>query len=121
MGIMGFAKFGGFVMLNDIEGTGFSAPTGRALGQENRAAALASLIASAGLALAIIIAVTVVSAGIAHASVASNVIDDEGSLFAVALLLGVLFIGMGGLTILTMPGDRPKIQKHVDRSHPTVA
>ena len=44
-------------------------------------------------------AATVVSVGIARANVADNVIDNEGSLFAVALVLGLLFIGMGGLTI----------------------
>ncbi len=33
----------------------------------------------------------------------SNVIDNESGLFAIALLLGLLFIGMGGLTILSLP------------------
>ena len=52
---------------------------------------------------AIIVIATVVSVGIARADVVGNVIDNEASLFAVALLLGLLFIGMGGLTILTLP------------------
>ena len=30
-------------------------------------------------------------------------IDNEGGLFAIALLLGLLFLGMGGLTILSLP------------------
>jgi hypothetical protein len=44
-----------------------------------------------------------VSVGIARADVASNVIDNEGGLFVVALVLGLLFIGVGGLTILSLP------------------
>lgn len=108
-------------MRNDIGENGFSAPTGHRLGQERRTVALATLITSAGLAVAIVVAATVVSVGIAHASVASNVIENEGGLFAIALLLGVLFIGMGGLTMLTMPSARPKHHKASDHTHPTVA
>jgi hypothetical protein len=95
-------------MSKHIEGTGFIGPTGRALGNERRTVALAELVATAALAFAIIVLATVVSVGIARADVASNVIDNEGSLFAVALLLGLLFIGMGGLTILTLPDDKSK-------------
>jgi len=50
----------------------------------------------------------VVSVGIARANVVGNVIDNEGSLFTVALLLGLIFIGMGGLTVFTLPGHKPK-------------
>jgi hypothetical protein len=32
--------------------------------------------------------------------VADGVIDNEGGLFAVALLLGLLFIGIGGFSLL---------------------
>lgn len=107
---------------NNIE-AGFTAPTGRTLGQERRTVALAALIASAGLALCTIVAATVVSVGIARASVADGVIDNEGGLFAAALLLGLLFIGMGGLTMLTLPGNKRKIQKPSDStpSHTTLA
>jgi hypothetical protein len=110
-------------MRHNIEGTGFSAPADRKLGNERRSVALAALIASAALALSTIVAATVVSVGIARANVAGNVIDNEGSLFALALLLGVLFIGMGGLSILTLPGDRLKSHKHSDStgSHTTLA
>lgn len=108
-------------MRNGNQGTGFSAPADHLLGQERRSVALAALVATAGLTLAIIVAATAVSVGIARASVASNVIDNEGGLFAIALLLGLLFIGMGGLTVLTLPGDKPKQPDHSDRSHPTIA
>jgi hypothetical protein len=86
-----------------IERSGFTAPPDHGLGHERRHVAVAALIASAALAFATIVAATVVSVGIARASVVSNVIDNEGSLFAVALVLGLLFIGMGGLTILSLP------------------
>ena len=95
-------------MNKHIEGAGFTAPTGHELGNERHTVALAALIATVALAISTIVAATVVSVGIARASVAGNVIDNEGSLFAVALLLGLLFIGMGGLTILALPGDQPK-------------
>jgi len=65
--------------------------------------ALADLVASLALAASTLIAATVVSIGIARADVAGNVIDNEGGLFVVALVLGLLFIGMGGLTILSLP------------------
>ena len=109
-------------MNKHIEGAGFAAPSGHELGNERRTVALAALIATVALAISTIVAATVVSVGIARASVASNVIDNEGSLFAVALLLGLLFIGMGGLTILTLP-HRPKGHKHSDSTphHPTIA
>jgi len=105
-----------------IADTGFAAPTGHPLGQERGTVAIAALIATVTLAISTIVAATVVSVGIAHAGVADNVIDNEGSLFAVALLLGLLFIGMGGLTILTLP-HRSKRHQHSDSTphHPTIA
>ena len=90
-------------MRTPIDGSGFTAPTDHALGHERRRVAVASLIASAALAFATVVVVAVVSVGIARANVVDNVIDNEGSLFAVALLLGLLFIGMGGLTMLSLP------------------
>ena len=82
-----------------IEDTGFTAPAEHKLGEERRSVALAALIASAALAISILVAATVVTIGIAHASVADGVIDNEGGLFAAALLLGLVFIGIGGFTI----------------------
>jgi threonine/homoserine/homoserine lactone efflux protein len=83
-------------------------PAHRKFGSEHQTAAVAELLATITLAVCTIVAATVVSMGIAHADVASNVIDNEGGLFAIALVLGLLFIGMGGLTILSMPYDRHK-------------
>jgi amino acid transporter len=91
-------------MLNNlrdkIENTGFTAPAGRSLGQECRTVALAAVIASVVLAISTIVAATMVSVGIARASAADGVIDNEGTLFAVALLLGLVFIGIGGFALL---------------------
>jgi hypothetical protein len=95
-------------MRHDIDSPGFTAPNGRALGNERRTVALIELVAIVGLALSTIVAATVVSVGIARANVVGNVIDNEGSLFTVALLLGLIFIAMGGLTAFTLPGHKPK-------------
>jgi len=95
-------------MRKTIRSTGFMPPAHRKLGNEQRTAALAELVAGIALAICTVVAATVVSIGIAHADVASNVIDNEGGLFAIALVLGLLFIGMGGLTILSMPHSRHK-------------
>jgi hypothetical protein len=87
---------------------GFTPPIGRALGGERRTAVLAELVAAIGLVLCILVAATVVSIGVARADVAANVIDNEGGLFAIALLLGLLFIGLSGLTVLSLPHPRHK-------------
>jgi hypothetical protein len=92
-------------MRDNIKDTGFTAPASRSLGHERRTVAIAALIASAALAISTIVAATVVSVGIARANVADGVIDNEGGLFAVALLLGLIFIGIGGFAILP-PRDR---------------
>jgi hypothetical protein len=97
-----------FVMRTVIRPTGFTPPTNRTLGSERRTVAAAELIASIGLAVSTLVAATMVSIGIARADVASNVIDNESGVFAVALLLGLLFIGMGGLTFLSLPHHRHK-------------
>jgi hypothetical protein len=86
-------------MRTPLEDTGF---TQRA---EPRSAAFPELLASAGLALATIVTAIVITAGVAHAGVADGVVGNEGSVFAVALVLGLAFIGIGGLTL---PGSRPK-------------
>lgn len=86
-----------------LQPAGFMPPAERVLGRERRNVAIAQLVTTIALALCTILAVTVVSVGIAHADVVGNVIDNESSLFAIALLLGLLFIGLGGLTVLSMP------------------
>lgn len=98
-------------MRTPLQTNGFSPRAGRKLGRERRTATFAELVASLGLALSTLIAVTVVSAGIARADVAMNVmnvIDNETGLFALALIVGLLFAAMGGLTLLSLPGHKHK-------------
>jgi hypothetical protein len=93
-------------MRTRISSEGFTPPGKRTLGTEHRAVATAEFIASIGLALCTLVAATVVSVvsvGVARADVVSGVIDNEGGVFAIALLLGLLFIGMGGVTIISLP------------------
>jgi hypothetical protein len=87
-------------MRTPLENTGFMPPA-----EERRSPALAELIASVVLALGTIVTAIVVTPGVARASVADGVVGNEGSVFAIALVLGLAFIGMGGLTL---PGSRPK-------------
>jgi hypothetical protein len=87
-------------MWKGTDSTGFTPPLTRRLGFERHAVALAELVASIGLALATVIAATAVTVGIARADVATNIIDNESSFFAVALLLGLAFIAIGGLAVL---------------------
>jgi hypothetical protein len=94
-------------MRKPIAPTGFSAPATRALGDERRNVAYAELIATAGLMLGIVVAAIVVSAGIANADVGAGAIDNDGTVFAMALLLGLLFIACGGWAVLPRRrGDR---------------
>lgn len=98
-------------MPKHIERTGFAPPPGHALGRERRTVAVAELVASVGLALSTLIAVTAVTMGVARASGVGDVIENEGSIFAIALILGALFVAMGGLTVLTLPSQRPRRRK----------
>src|SRR6478735_662256 len=83
-----------------ITSAGFAPPANRKLGADHRTVAIAEFIASLSLAVSILV---VVSVSVARADVVSGVIDNEGGVFAIALLLGLLFIGMGGVTIVSLP------------------
>jgi len=83
---------------------GFQGPEGPAPAGESRRVVIAELAAVAGLTIATVIAVTAVSVGIARASVVDGIIDNDGTLFTVALLLGLAFIAVGGLSLF--PGAR---------------
>ena len=95
-------------MRKPIAQTGFNAPATHALGGERRSVAFAELIATVGLLLATVVAAIVVSAGIARADVGAGVIDSDGTVFAMALLLGLVFIACGGWAVL--PRSRGKIR-----------
>jgi hypothetical protein len=66
----------------------------------SRPVASVELIATVALALSTLIAVTIVSIGIARADVFGAHADTEGAPFAIALFIGLLLSAMGGLTAL---------------------
>jgi hypothetical protein len=72
-------------------------PSGRALAVE--------LVATAGLAISLVIAMTAVSIGIARAETFGAIGEPDGASLALALFLGLLFAGMGGLTALFTYGS----------------
>ncbi len=71
---------------------------------------LAELIASVALVVSIAIAATAVSIGIARAGVLDPVADDGGR-FAVAMLLGLVLVGMGALTAIVTRAGLPAKQR----------
>ena len=101
-----------FAMRKRTLSAGFNSPANRKLGTGHRTVAIAELIASVVLVLSTLIAATVVSVGVARADVVSGVIDNEGGVFAIALLLGLLFIGMGGVTIISLPNPSRHRKTH---------
>jgi hypothetical protein len=85
--------------------TGFRGPADPAVpGVESRRVILAELATIVGLTIATVIAATAVSVGIARASALDGVIDNDGGLFVIALVLGLVFAAIGGLSLL--PGER---------------
>ena len=92
-------------MLKDRKIAGFRDPAAPgARGVESRRAVFTELAAIVGLTIATVIAATAVSVGIARASVVDGVLDNDGGLFTIALLLGLAFVAVGGLSLL--PGER---------------
>jgi hypothetical protein len=79
-------------------GWGHDAP--RACGPKHRSIACVELITTAALALSTAVAVTAVSIGIARADAVGAVTNGDGAPFAIALFLGLLLSGMGGLTAI---------------------
>lgn len=94
-------------MSSNFENAGFAEPVERALVKERRGLVLAELFAIGGLVVSTLVAATVISMGVARAGVADGVIDNEGGLFAIALVLGLVFIAVGGFSLLP-----PHQQRH---------
>jgi hypothetical protein len=87
-------------MRRHCDQTGFSAPAARALGGERRNAVVAELVATVALTFGTAVAIIVVSAGLARADVGASVVGSDAGIFAFALLLGIAFIGLGGVAML---------------------
>jgi hypothetical protein len=87
--------------------TGFIVPQNRPIYGETRLVELATV---AALVVSTVVAFGAITVGVAHAGVADGVVGNEGSLFTVALVLGLIFIGIGGLSIL--PPRRTRRHRH---------
>jgi hypothetical protein len=86
---------------------GFARPRGRDRPTRHGVAVL-QLVASLTLALSTAITATVVTIGYARADALNLVADADGGPMGVALLLGLLFAGIGGLTVLMARGRMPR-------------
>ena len=72
---------------------------------KHRSTLFVELITTAALALSTAVAVTAVSIGMARADVLGSVAKGDSAPLAIAIFIGLLFSGMGGLTAL-MARDR---------------
>jgi len=70
---------------------------------------LVELIATVALALSTVVAVTAVSIGIARADVFGIRADGDPAPLAIALLIGLLLLAMGGLTALMADSPKGKV------------
>jgi hypothetical protein len=82
---------------------GFEHPILAKRALRHRRIALAELVATVALVISILVAVTVVSIGIARADTPISA-GDEGRL-ALAVFIGLLIAGMGGITALVARYD----------------
>ena len=83
--------------LDRIDRTGF-APHRCERAHGHRSTAVAQLITSAALALSIAVAATAGAIGIARADGLAAVAEDPNAHVAVAILLALILVGMGGVT-----------------------
>jgi hypothetical protein len=91
-------------MRQSREDTGFTPPAFRPLG-ERRSLAIAELVATAALTLGTLVAASVITVGMARADTANALAPHHTSLTAVALMMALVFAGMGGLTAITLTVD----------------
>jgi hypothetical protein len=70
-------------------------------------AAAVEMAATVGLALSTLVAITAVSIGIARADVLAAQTDADGASLAIALFIGLLLAGMGGLTAVMAHDPAP--------------
>ena len=75
----------------------------------SRPAALVELITTAALALSTVVAATAVSIGMARADVFGFRTDGDPAPLAIALLIGLLLLAMGGLTAVMASGPKAKV------------
>ncbi|HVZ51309.1 MAG TPA: hypothetical protein VG986_05040 [Pseudolabrys sp.] len=97
-------------MSKAIDKAGFTPPSTHPLGRERRTATIAELVTTVALALSTLVAATAVSIGIARADVLGGAIGKvaggEAGLIGTALLMGFVFVVMGGIAALRPPSPR---------------
>lgn len=81
-----------------IAGIGFHHPDRNARPLTKRKLALAHLLMTAVLVICIVVAVTAVALGTARADTLSSLAQGREGTVALALLIGLLLAGMGGIT-----------------------
>ena len=86
---------------------GFQHPMRRDRALQKRGNTFAGLITSIALLFSIVVAVTAVSIGIARAGALAAVAEGDNPL-AVALFLGLVFAGMGGITAVVTMRRKPR-------------
>jgi len=74
-----------------------------------RPVALVELITTAALALSTVVAATAVSIGMARADVFGFRPDGDPAPLAIAVLIGLLLLAMGGLTAVMASGPKGKV------------
>ena len=94
--------------MNRMQREAFERSTLDATRSRRRPGAWVELITTAALALSTVVAVTVVSIGIARAD-AFGIRPDGDSPLAIALLIGLLLSAMGGLTAVMADGSTGKV------------
>jgi hypothetical protein len=90
-------------MIELTEKVGFASPITERAFSKRRSGGV-ELIATVALAVSLIIAATAVSIGMARAQALRAVSDSDSAPLAVALFLGAVMAGMGGLTAMATRG-----------------
>jgi hypothetical protein len=85
---------------------GFASPATEQKFSKRRSAGI-ELFATVALAVSLAIAATAVSIGMARAQALGAVPHSNGTPFAIAVFLGLVFAAMGGLTAIAARGRRP--------------
>jgi hypothetical protein len=85
---------------------GFEQELRQARLRKRRSIAVVELITTASLALSTGVAIAAVSIGIARAGAIGSVIKGDSGLLAIALIIGLLFSAMGGLTAMVAGPQR---------------
>jgi hypothetical protein len=78
---------------------GFASPRTEQKFSKRRSAGI-ELLATVALAVSLLIAATAVSIGMARAQALGAVPHSDGTPLAIAVLLGLVFVSMGGLTAI---------------------